>query len=65
MKIRDFFRKPQNAVTSETTRPEPLWAAAARAAADGRLGPWPRLPTVRPESDYEMHMPGHPDYAQR
>ena|SRR5579859_6009713 len=38
--------------------PAPLWAAAARAAAEGRLGPLPRKPQVRPESDYEMKLPG-------
>jgi hypothetical protein len=35
-------------------RSEPIWAAAARAFAEGRLKPLPRMPTVRPESDYEM-----------
>ena len=33
---------------------KPLWGAAARAFAEGRLEPLPRMPTVRPESDYEM-----------
>ena len=33
---------------------EPLSAAAARAFEEGRLKPLPRMPTVRPESDYEM-----------
>ena len=34
---------------------EPLRAAAERAYAEGRLKPLPRMPSVRPESDYEMH----------
>jgi hypothetical protein len=33
---------------------EPLSAVAARAFEEGRLKPLPRMPTVRPESDYEM-----------
>jgi hypothetical protein len=36
---------------------EPLWAAAAQAAAEGRIGPPPRKPAVRPESAYEMEPP--------
>lgn len=36
---------------------EPLWAKAARAYADGRLQLLPRMPTVRPETDYEMKFP--------
>ncbi len=36
---------------------EPLWAAAERARAEGRIGPLPRMPAVRPESDYEMNPP--------
>lgn len=39
--------------------PLPLWTAAAKAAQEGRLGPLPRKPQVRPESDYEMRQPGH------
>lgn len=39
---------------------EPLWAAAERAYAEGRIGPLPRMPSVRPESDYEMNLPGMP-----
>jgi hypothetical protein len=41
------------AVAITRGRVEPIWAAAARAVAEGRLGPPPRMPTVRPDSDYE------------
>ena len=37
---------------------EPLWAAAAQAYAEGTTKPLPRPPTVRPESDYVMRLPG-------
>jgi hypothetical protein len=33
---------------------EPMWAAAARAVAEGRIAEPVREPTVRPESTYEM-----------
>jgi len=36
---------------------EPLWAAAERARAAGLLKPLPRMPVVRPESDYEQNLP--------
>ena len=40
--------------------PAPLWEAAVKAAAEGRLGPLPRKPTLRPESVYvnERGFPG-------
>lgn len=38
--------------------PGPLWAEAAKAYAEGKLKPLPRKPQVRPESDYEMRLPG-------
>ena len=47
----EFVGAETVAVTQE--RVEPIWAAAARALAEGRLGPPPRMPTVRPDSDYE------------
>jgi hypothetical protein len=34
--------------------PPPLWDAAAKAYTGGMLGPLPRKPQVRPESDYEV-----------
>jgi hypothetical protein len=40
-------------VRTSGPRPEPIWAAAQRAFAEGRLRPPPRRPTLRPESDYE------------
>lgn len=42
-------------VSSDLPRPEPIWAAAARALAEGLLSPPPRMPMVRPESDFEMN----------
>jgi transcriptional regulator with XRE-family HTH domain len=43
---------------TETLPQEPVWAAAARAWADGRLSPWERQPTVRPETTYEADLTG-------
>ncbi|SRR6266568_203685 len=47
----EFVGAEAVAVTREPV--EPIWAAAARALAEGRLGPPPRMPTVRPDSDYK------------
>jgi transcriptional regulator with XRE-family HTH domain len=43
-------------VTPRVAKAEPLWAAAARALAEGRLSVPPRGQTVRPESTYEMDL---------
>jgi len=37
---------------------KPGLRSAMQALAEGRIGPWPRMPTLRPESDYEMRLPG-------
>jgi transcriptional regulator with XRE-family HTH domain len=42
-------------VTPRVPPAEPVWAAAARAVAEGRLGVPGRGHTVRPESTYEMN----------
>ena len=54
---RSRIEEPDESAATEKER-EPLWAAAAQAYAEGRLKPLPRLPTVRPESDYVMRLPG-------
>lgn len=36
---------------------QPLWAAALLALAEGRIGVLPRIPSLRPESAYEMDAP--------
>ncbi len=43
-------------MTPRVAQAEPVWAAAALAAAEGRLGVPPRGHTVRPESTYEMNL---------
>ena len=47
-------------ITAREGKREPLRAAAERAYAEGRIGPLPRMPSVRPESDYEMNLPEMP-----
>jgi hypothetical protein len=58
----DWFRRDPKAAaaarSAATGEREPLWAAAERARAAGELKPLPRMPSVRPESDYEMKLPG-------
>lgn len=41
-------------VTERQVPGDPVWAAAARAVQEGRLGQPPRAVSVRPESTYEM-----------
>jgi transcriptional regulator with XRE-family HTH domain len=43
-------------VTPGAALDEPVWAAAARAVAQGRLAVPPRAHSVRPESSYEMNL---------
>jgi transcriptional regulator with XRE-family HTH domain len=57
-------------VTSRARSAEPIWAAAARAVAEGRLAAPSRSPTVRPESTYEMDLGeaasfAEPEYTSR
>lgn len=49
-----WCRRGQHAVT--LNEPQPIWAAAARAVTEGRLGAPPRGKTARPESTYEMSL---------
>jgi transcriptional regulator with XRE-family HTH domain len=43
-------------VTARAAQAEPVWAAAARALMEGRLGVPPRAHTLRPESTYETDL---------
>lgn len=43
-------------VTPRQAQDEPVWAAAAKALMEGRLGAPPRAHTVRPESTYETDL---------
>jgi hypothetical protein len=43
-------------VTQRRVQDVPVWAAAARALAEGRIKAPPRGHTVRPESTYEMDL---------
>jgi transcriptional regulator with XRE-family HTH domain len=57
-------------VTPRVALAEPVWAAAARAVAGGRLGVPRRAHTVRPESTYEMDLDeamafSEPEYKSR
>lgn len=44
--------------------PEPIWAAAARAVAEGRLQPLERRPTVRADETYEMDLAAAEDFVE-
>jgi hypothetical protein len=43
---------------------EPIWAAAARAVAEGRLQPLERRPTVRADETYEMDLSAVEDFIE-
>lgn len=43
---------------------EPIWAAAARAAAEGRLQPLERRPSVRADETYEMDLAAAEDFVE-
>lgn len=47
-----------------TGAPEPVWAAAARAAAEGRLQPLERRPTVRADETYEVDLAAAEDFVE-
>jgi transcriptional regulator with XRE-family HTH domain len=43
---------------------EPIWAAAARAVAEGRLQPLERRPSVRADETYEMDLAAAEDFVE-
>lgn len=70
---RAWLTRAGSVVAATTRRPqdEPMWAAAVRAIAEGRIAAPAWVRTVRPESTYEMHPDeeaaafAEPDYESR